>query len=181
MLERVKNNYTYRVEELDRYSARALAGDVFELLIDDVIGEIPNLTSLKNDYVTSTIGRATQENIQVDRHIRNSKGKLRAAIEAKTYLDASMCERAVVDFFKISLSQSCNKRVKFMIVVGQISVSENSLALSQAMCKALTGRNFEIFIVNKEKRRTSRETLWQYKFPLDFIELSRFHKYMRAL
>jgi|TARA_Y100000310_G_scaffold102782_1_gene100947 hypothetical protein len=181
MLNRVKNNYTHRVEELDVINQKMLTEHVFEKLIDDVTKETPSLRSLHNDFLTAEIGGSTYNRVQVDRHIRNSKGKLVAVIEAKTYLEASMLKRLVVDFWQISKSSGVSKNVKFAIVTGQWSVSPKALSFQQELLKKLTGRRVNIFVIRKDKRRNSLPFYRQERRDLDFEELNNFNKFVAHL
>jgi hypothetical protein len=188
-IEKINFNYTQRVGNLietyntlgDRKCAGE-TGEVFEKLIDDVVEYFPHLQSLKNDYLTVECGGYKMTNVQVDRHIRSTiDNTLKSVIEGKTYLDSCYCKRAVVDFMEIAESSEITDNVDFVILTGQISISQDTLNYYQAFCKKHTGRNFKLFVVNEQKSRNSKKPLYKEKFKLDIPELEKFYDYIASL
>jgi hypothetical protein len=182
-IEKINFNYTQRVNNLstgDKCAGKT--GEVFEKLIDDVVEYFPHLQSLKNDYLTVECGGYKMTNVQVDRHIRSAiDNTLKSVIEGKTYLDSCFCKRAVVDFMEIAESSEITDNVDFVILTGQISISQDTLNYYQAFCKKHTGRNFKLFVVNEQKSRNSKKPLYKEKFKLDIPELEKFYDYIASL
>ena len=190
MINSIVERYTDRVNDLQRIhnisprKGAAASGEVFEQLVDDVVRKHPNLLSLKNDYLTVECDGFKMNNVQVDRHIRDyvigGSGNIRSVIECKTYLDACYCKRAVLDFIEIAESSEVDDTVDFVIVCGQLTIAKDTLAYYQAFCKKHTGRNFQLFVLNGEKKRNSKRPLYKEKFTLDSQELGRFNEYIAS-
>mgnify|MGYP001321293800 CR=1 FL=1 len=190
MINSIVERYTNRVNDLQRIhnisprKGAAASGEVFEQLVDDVVRKHPNLLSLKNDYLTVECDGFKMNNVQVDRHIRDyvigGSGNIRSVIECKTYLDACYCKRAVLDFIEIAESSEVDDTVDFVIVCGQLTIAKDTLAYYQAFCKKHTGRNFQLFVLNDEKKRNSKRPLYKEKFTLDSQELGRFNEYIAS-
>jgi len=188
-LQSAIENYQSAVANLqvvyDKKGARACAaasGDVFENLIDDLISLNPDYKSLKNDYLTVELDGNVMDNVQVDRHIRRvSDNCLRAVIESKTYLDSPFCKRAVVDFIEVCSSNQVDANTQLVVFAGQSCISQKTLNYYQAFCKKYTGRNFNLFLVNEEKKRNSKKPIYKHKFTLDEQEIVRFNNFINSL
>ena len=187
-MQTVIENYTQRVNKLhtiyDEISPRACAnasGEVFEVLIDDTISSFPGLVSLRNDFLTVELNGYVMNNVQVDRHIRNSFGKVVSVIEGKTYLDSCYCKRVVVDFIEIASSSEIDENVDFVVITGQKTIDPNTYNYYQEFCRKHTGRNFKLFVLNEIKQRNSKKPLYREQFKLDNIELKRFYEYVNRL
>jgi hypothetical protein len=185
----ITEEYTKRVDELAKIyvekGARASAagsGKVFEHFIDDVASFIPEIKSIKNDYLKVECDEYKLNNVQVDRHIRDHITRvIKSVIEAKTYLDSCYCERAIIDFTKISESTEVSLETDFVIVTGQVDISKGAYDYCQAICKRHTGRNFKLFVINEIKKRNSKKPLYKEKFTLDQEEVKSFYEYLTSL
>jgi hypothetical protein len=189
LFKTINLEYTKRIDNLQKVyndgGPRKCAnesGEVFEKFIDDFISHIPHLKSIKNDYLTTECGGYTMKNVQVDRHIRAIvDNAIKVVIEGKVYLDSCYCKRAVVDFIEIGDSVEASDDLKFVILVGQLSISPNTLNYYREFCKKHTGRYFEVYVINEEKVRNSNKPLYKEKFKLDIQEVKNFYDFITSL
>lgn len=173
MFNNIVENYNKKVsilqqvhEQQGQGAVRDATGDLFEDIACNLIKLAnPAAQALKNDYKTivSKSGH-TLDNLQVDRHIYVNH-QLKMFVECKTYLDACFLKRAVEDF---KMLLRVHPQAKCVIITGQDACSTQSMNFYKDEL------DFEVFILNVDKKRSSTKPLWKVYNSLDSSEMSRF-------
>ena len=156
---------------------RALAGDLFETLVNDLI-ECTDRSLHKRRFIESrSIEGILLPKLQVDKHIAYND-RIESVCECKTYLDFCYYKRAISDFKEVLLSPDTPDNIKLAVFTGQRSLDDNSLAFANALSRLETGVTPELFVVNVVKQRSSNKQLcnpeYAADFDLDISELQRF-------
>lgn len=182
-------SYNAEVEDLPRLykedgggKARNASGVIFENFIQRICVD-NGLEAKKNDYKrTEEIDGVCLKNLQVDKHIYRDDVMVKA-VESKCYLDACYLKRAVLDFIELNASADVPDNVEYAILAGQECVSQDSFRYYCAYFKKMTGKNVNVFIVNKHKKRNATRAIYmeQYNadFQLDVEEVNNFVKWLK--
>lgn len=161
--------------------ARSGSGLVFENFIENIC-DLHNLVAKKNDYKrTKEIKGISLKNLQVDKHIYK-KNIMTKAVESKAYLDSCYLKRAVMDFIELHFSPDVPNNVQYGILAGQECVSLDSWNYYTAYFKEMTGKDLNIFIINKKKKRNANKAIYMKEhnedFQLDMEEINKFMKWI---
>ena len=127
----------------------------------------------KNDYMTikSDSGLYSLNNVQVDWHVYKDND-LKLIVECKTYLDVCYLKRAVDDFETIRKKYP---NVPAVIFTGQNAVGKNAWGYYNEMY------DFETFVVNQTKKRSSKNPIYKTKDNLDLVEVNNFVNHVKGL
>lgn len=187
-LDVIIETYNQEVKDLPRLhlvggggKARNGSGVIFENLIQRICAD-NNLKAKKNDYKrTEEIDGTSLKNLQVDKHIYRD-GMMVKAVESKCYLDACYLKRAVLDFIELDASPDVPDGVEYAILAGQECVSQDSFNYYLAYFKKMTGKEVNVFIINRHKKRNAQRAIYmeQYNqdFQLDVEEVNRFVEWL---
>lgn len=162
--------------------ARNASGLIFENLIHRICAD-NGLEARKNDYKkTEEIDGVSLKNLQVDKHVyRNNV--LKKFVEGKCYLDTCYLKRAVLDFIELNSSPDVSDDVEYAILAGQECVSQDSFNYYRAYFKKITGKEVQVFIINKFKKRNAKKAIYMEEynedFQLDIEEVNRFVEWLR--
>lgn len=161
---------------------RGKSGNIFEKLIEELCTD-NNLKAKKNDRKrTEEINGICLKNLQVDKHIYRGNIMVKA-IEAKCYLDSCYFKRALMDFIELNSSPDVPDNVEYAIFAGQIGVSDNSFEYYLSYFKKMTGKDVNVFVVNRIKKRNAKKAIYmkQYNsnFQLDLQEIDRFVDWLK--
>lgn len=161
--------------------ARNASGVLFENFIERVCAD-NNLVAKKNDYKRSKeIDGLFVKNLQVDKHIYRS-GFFKNALECKAYLDSCYLKRAVLDFIELHESPDVPNDVEYAIFAGQNCVSEDTLKYYLAYFKSKTNKDLNIFIVNKQKKRSASKAIYMENYSEDFqLDITEVNKFVEWL
>lgn len=161
--------------------ARNASGVIFEKLIGRICND-NGYEARKNDYKkTEEIDGFSLKNLQVDKHIYKNT-VMKKAVECKTYLDSCYLKRAVIDFIELNNSPEVPDDVDYAIIAGQECVSKDSLNYYCAYFKKMTGKQVNIFIINKFKKRNAKRAIYMEKFNDDFqLDIQEVEKFVEWL
>lgn len=184
-VETAQANYNISLHDIHTRmggKARGASGKLFETLTENLCESV-GFVAKKNDYKRSKeVKGRTLTNLQVDRHIYNTKGVMFAAVECKAYIDSSMLKRAFMDFVSLSESPDVSKDCNFAIVAGQIAVSQETLGYYQSLFEQETGKCINTFILNATKNRREYRPIYERycvsDFSLDSDEVKRFVNFL---
>ena len=147
--------------------ARNRSGLVYENLIRRTC-EALDLDARKGDFKKSEVVEGLYlSNLQVDWHVYSYDEMVRA-LEAKAYLDACYLKRAVMDFIDLENSPEVPDDVQYAIVAGQNACGEEALAYYQALFTKITGKVFEVFFLNPQRKRSSGRPIYMEEYRSDF-------------
>ena len=152
---------------------------IFENLIQRICTD-NNLKAKKNDYKrTEEIDGVSLKNLQVDKHIYRD-GVMVKAVESKCYLDACYLKRAVLDFIELDASPDVPNDVEYAIFAGQECVSKDSFNYYLAYFKKMTGKEVNVFVINKHKKRNAQRAIYMEQYVQDF-QLEEVNKFVEWL
>lgn len=187
-LDFIIESYNLEVKNLPRLhmiggggKARNGSGVIFENLIQRICFSI-GLKAKHNDYKRSEeIDGIQLKNLQVDKHIYRD-GVMIKAVEGKCYLDSCYCKRAILDFMQMCKSPDVPKTVEYAIFAGQTCIADETFQFQKAFFKRETGKDLNVFVINKHKKRNGSRPIYKEEynadFQLDVEEVKRFVEWL---
>lgn len=154
---------------------RSTVGDLYEEIAEKIIHLVdPNIVIKHKDHiwVESRPGSGIFGNFHLDWHLYLN-GKLIALMEVKTYADKPMFGRAVTD--GIRYIREVHPDVPVILCAGQDAVGSNMLEWYSDRY------DLKYFILNKTKKRNSKNPIFKTKDPLVVEDLQSLYDHIKQI